>query len=67
LTRIKWRTNQKSKGLSLSDPLADPKECIAGMYEKTVRRFEAYKTIMDQDLIAALARMMRVNFRTDFD
>ena len=66
MTRIKWRTNQKSKGLSLSDPLADPKECIAGMYEKTVR-FEAHKTIMDQDLIAVLARMMRVNFPTDFD
>ena len=28
-------------------------------YEKTVRRYEAYKTIMDQDLIATLARMMR--------
>jgi hypothetical protein len=28
-------------------------------YEKIIKRYEAYKTIMDQDLIAALARLMR--------
>ena len=28
-------------------------------YEKIIKRYEAYKTITDQDLIAALARMMR--------
>jgi predicted RNA-binding Zn-ribbon protein involved in translation (DUF1610 family) len=36
-----------------------PKGMHRRTYEKTARRYEAYKTIMDQDLIAALARMMR--------
>ena len=36
-----------------------PKGMHRRTYEKTVRRYEAYKTITDQDLIAALARMMR--------
>ena len=36
-----------------------PKGMHRPTYEKTVRRYEAHKTIMDQDLIAALARMMR--------
>jgi hypothetical protein len=30
-----------------------------GTYDKIAERHEAYKTIMDQDLIVALARMMR--------
>ncbi len=36
-----------------------PKGMHRRTYDKIVRRHEAYKTIMDQDLIAALARMMR--------
>ena len=36
-----------------------PKGMHRRTYEKTVRRYEAYKTITDQDLIAALVRMMR--------
>ena len=36
-----------------------PKGMHRRTYEKTARRYEAYKTIMDQDLIVTLARMMR--------
>ena len=36
-----------------------PKGMHRRTYEKIVRRYEAYKMVMDQDLIAALARMMR--------
>jgi hypothetical protein len=38
---------------------ARPKGMHRRTYEKTVRQYEAYKTIVDQDLIVALARMMR--------
>jgi hypothetical protein len=57
---IQRRLRKESHTPLVGDELPPrPKGMHRRTYEKTVRRYEAYKTITDQDLIAALARMMR--------